>query len=299
MGHLAANDHLAEAWKADIGAGGGYRRMIMAQPVVRTASSSPWIPTPWSQRLRLTARQPALALRHQAEDDATAPMSAAASGVDGSTLYAVNGLSTWSRSMPRPARRTGAQTSPAPARSAPTIADGRVFVTTIDDQLLAFTAADGRPLWTHQAAEPVTSMLGQPAPAYCRGLVVAGFGSGELACLRADSGSVVWTDSLGASAGTASIADLSVDPRRCRSSATVGSTRSAWAGCCVVHRPALRPPAVGARGRRRGQAYLAGDWLFVISAEQQIAAVNADDGRVAWVTQLPRWENPDKQQGHA
>ena len=34
MGHLEANDHLAEAWKADIGDGGGYRKIIMAQPVV-------------------------------------------------------------------------------------------------------------------------------------------------------------------------------------------------------------------------------------------------------------------------
>ena len=33
------------------------------------------------------------------------------------------------------------------------IADGRVFVTTIDDRLFAFTANDGRQLWTHQAAD--------------------------------------------------------------------------------------------------------------------------------------------------
>ena len=34
MGHLAAGQRLGEAWSADIGAGGGYRRKIMAQPVV-------------------------------------------------------------------------------------------------------------------------------------------------------------------------------------------------------------------------------------------------------------------------
>src|SRR6516225_814940 len=33
MGHLAAGERLAEAWSANIGAGGGYRRKIMAQPV--------------------------------------------------------------------------------------------------------------------------------------------------------------------------------------------------------------------------------------------------------------------------
>ena len=34
MGHLAAGERLVEAWTARIGAGGGYRRKILAQPVV-------------------------------------------------------------------------------------------------------------------------------------------------------------------------------------------------------------------------------------------------------------------------
>ena len=33
MGHLAASERLSRAWSAGIGAGGGYRRKIMAQPV--------------------------------------------------------------------------------------------------------------------------------------------------------------------------------------------------------------------------------------------------------------------------
>ena len=41
--------------------------------------------------------------------------------------------------------------------------------------------------------------------------------------------------------------------------------------------------------------WAAGSWLFVVSLEQKIAAVSRDDGRIAWVTQLPQWENPDKQ----
>ena len=40
--------------------------------------------------------------------------------------------------------------------------------------------------------------------------------------------------------------------------------------------------------------YVAGDWMFVISVEQQLAAVHIADGRVAWITDLPRWENAEK-----
>src|ERR1700760_5007289 len=34
MGHVAAGDDLKEAWHANIGVGGGYRAILMAQPVV-------------------------------------------------------------------------------------------------------------------------------------------------------------------------------------------------------------------------------------------------------------------------
>ena len=40
--------------------------------------------------------------------------------------------------------------------------------------------------------------------------------------------------------------------------------------------------------------YVAGDWMFVISVEQQLAAVHVADGRVAWITDLPRWEDAEK-----
>ena len=41
--------------------------------------------------------------------------------------------------------------------------------------------------------------------------------------------------------------------------------------------------------------WAAGSWLFIVSLEQKIAALNRDDGRVAWVTDLPRWEDTEKQ----
>jgi outer membrane protein assembly factor BamB len=43
--------------------------------------------------------------------------------------------------------------------------------------------------------------------------------------------------------------------------------------------------------------WAAGDWLFLVSLDQRLAAVNREDGRVSWLTDLPRWENPEKQSG--
>ena len=141
----------------------------------------------------------------------------------------------------------------------------------------------------------VTAVLGQPAPAYADGLVVAGFGSGELVCLRAESGNVVWSDNLGAAGGrAASVADFSsirglpvISNGRVFATGTGGLTLS------------LDLPT-GRRLWEREVAsvaspWVAGDWVFLVSLEQQIAALNANDGRVAWITDLPRWEDPEKQ----
>jgi outer membrane protein assembly factor BamB len=293
MGHLQANDQLAEVWTAGIGDGGGYRQIIMAQPVVLNGSvfamDSDAMVSAFSladgKRLWRTDTKP------KDTDDSTNV--GGGLGADGTTLYADNGLSALVALDAATGKEKWRADMGVPARSAPLIADGRVFVTTIDNRLFAFTAADGRQLWTHQAAEPVTSMLGQPAASYYRGLVVAGFGSGELACLRADSGSIVWTDGLGASQGRASAADfLSI---RGLPVVVNGLVYAISMGGLLV----CNDVPTGRRVWERQIAgedtpYIAGDWMFVISAEQQIAAVNINDGRISWITQLPRWEDPDK-----
>ena len=34
--------------------------------------------------------------------------------------------------------------------------------------------------------------------------------------------------------------------------------------------------------------------MFLITTDEDVGAINADDARIAWVAQLPRWENPEK-----
>jgi outer membrane protein assembly factor BamB len=213
--------------------------------------------------------------------------------VDQGTLYAVNGLGELvaldaSKGTLRWRSKFG-----APTRSAPTVVEGRLFVTTIEDKLLALAADDGRQLWAHQAANATTSVLGRPAPAYAGGLVIAGFGSGELATVRAESGGVVWTDTLATSLRSGSLADFAA----IHGLPVVGDGKVyaiSMGGLAV----AVDLPS-GRRLWEREAAgedsiWAAGPWLFIVSLDQKMAAVNRDDGRVAWVTDLPQWENPEK-----
>jgi outer membrane protein assembly factor BamB len=72
--------------------------------------------------------------------------------------------------------------------SAPTMADGRVFVSLVDEHYVAALNADnGRKVWEFAAGARVDS-----PPTYYRGTVLFGSNDGWVYCLRAADGALVW-----------------------------------------------------------------------------------------------------------
>ena len=112
--------------------------------------------------------------------------------------------------------------------------------------------------------------------------------------MRADSGSVAWADTLAAAATGGGLVDFSAI--RGLPVVADGRVYAMGVGGLTV---AIDLPS-GRRLWEREAAgedspWAAGSWLFVISLDQRMAAINREDGRIAWVTELPRWENPEKQ----
>ena len=292
MGHLAANTQLAEAWRSDIGEGGGYRRKLLAQPVVAGGRvftmDSDGVVTAFA-----LGNGGRIWRADTKTDDDDSTNIGGGLAEDNGTLYAVNGLGEIVAFDTAKGAVRWRNTFGAPARSAPTVVEGRIFVTTIEDRLLALAAADGRHLWDHQATNPVTEVLGEPAPAYANGLVVAGFGSGELACLRADSGSVVWTDTLNGGLNMATAADFG--SVRGRPVISNGRVYAIGMGGLAL---GLDLPTGRRLWERRvageDSPWVAGSWMFIVTTGQEMAAISTDDGRVAWIAPLPRWEDPEK-----
>ena len=93
MGHLEANDHLVEAWKADIGDGGGYRKIIMAQPVVLNGTVFTMDSDAVVSAFSLAAGKRLWRVDTKPKDLDSTNVGGGL-GVDGSTLYADNGLSS-------------------------------------------------------------------------------------------------------------------------------------------------------------------------------------------------------------
>jgi outer membrane protein assembly factor BamB len=292
MGHLQAGDPLAPAWRAGIGEGGGFRSKITAQPVVAGGRVFTMDSDAVVTAYDIANGGRIWRLETQTEDDRSTNVGGGIA-VDGEVLYAGTGRAEVLALEAATGNIRWRKAVSTPVRAAPTIAEGRIFVLTMDNQLQALAVDDGRRLWGHQATAPETSVLGLPAPAYADGLVVAGFGSGDLVALRAASGSVAWSDSLGATRGRNSLADLSA----VRGLPVVADGR-VYAGSLGGLTVAL-DLRTGRRLWEREIAtgdtpWVAGDWLFMLATEGRAAAVSRADGRVAWVTQLPQFEDEEK-----
>ena len=183
-----------------------------------------------------------------------------------------------------------------PGRSAPTVVSGRMFFGTIDERLFALEIGSGRQLWTYQASASETIVFGQPAPAVVGGTVLAGFGSGDIAALRAETGELLWSDTLGSTGGRNSILDFS----------SVHGLPVISEGTAYAISVGQVLTAVDLRsGRRLWERTVAGkdalvvvgEWLFLLSLDQQLACLDKSNGHVRWVTVLPRFRRPKPQKG--
>ncbi len=199
-------------------------------------------------------------------------------------LDASNGTIRW---------RTGVGT---PGRSAPTVVDGRMFFGTIDEKLFALDAATGKQVWMYQASASETIVFGQPAPAVVGGTVLAGFGSGDIAAIRAQTGELLWSDTLGTTGGRNSILDFS----------SVHGLPVISDGTAYVISVGQVLTAIDLRsGRRLWERTVAGkdglvvvgEWLFLLSQDQQLACLDKTNGHVRWVTTLPRFRRPKPGKG--
>ena len=180
-----------------------------------------------------------------------------------------------------------------PFHGAPTVADGRIFVTSDDNELLAIEAETGNVMWTYQGIVESARLLTAPSPAVLGDLVVAPFASGELIALRVQNGNPIWSDSLTGASGLTALSDIN---DVAGSPVIMDNTVYAMSHSGLLAAISLRTgerlwtqPAGGAHA-----PWVAGDYLFITTREAEIVCLNRHDGRVLWITQLDLFENPNK-----
>lgn len=291
-GHIAGNTELAYAWRADIGAGAGYRQRLLGGPVV--AGGRIFVADSEARVVALDLATGSRAWRSDTrpEDDGYAYQGAGVAVAEDRVLVG-NGLGQAVALNAATGEEIWRKDLPGPARGAPAVDQGRMFIPLLDNQLVALSVADGNTLWTYRGISGGTGVLGAAAPAVDSGIVVAGFPSGELVGIRAESGRVIWTDALGGARGRESLSDLTA----IRGAPAIAGGRIFAAGLGGL------VAALELRGGRRiwerevGGAEMpwpAGDWVFLVSTDQVVAAVSRENGAVRWTRELPAFGNPER-----
>src|SRR5215469_1294021 len=181
----------------------------------------------------------------------------------------------------------------SPVRSAPTVSDGRVFAVTIENELVVLAADDGRRLWVHNAIPETASLLGGASPAVEGEVVVAAYSSGEIYALTVETGRPLWSDNLAAARSVdavSALADIRGWPviDRGRVYATSHSGRMV----AIDLRTGDRVWEQELGGTH--SLWVAGDYVYVLSTNNELICLTRNDGKVRWVRMLPSYEDEKK-----
>lgn len=295
MHHLAASGPLARQWSASIGEGSNDEAQLLAQPVISGGRIYGIdIEAAVSARDEKSGRT--IWTIELSKDDDNEGILGGGVAVDGDRVYATTGFADVVALDARSGKEIWRKKLSGPIRAAPTVWAGRVFAVTVSNELYALSAADGRELWTHSGLREVAGLVGASAPAVDGGVVVVPYSSGEIVALRVENGRQVWTESLTAirrSDAVTAIAHIRGQPVIDRGIVyIVGHSNRTVAVDLRTGTRLWEVPIGGTHG-----AWVAGDFLYVVTRDGEVVCLTRRGGRVRWVAQLPRFEDEEDQEG--
>jgi outer membrane protein assembly factor BamB len=292
MHHIRVGENLSRAWTSNAGKGKTDYQRIPAPPIVAdgrvyamdsNSRVSAFDAKTGSQVWRVD-------LTDKGEDEGHVPGGLAfAQG----RVYATTGFAQVVALDATTGKEAWRQTVPGPMRAPPTVRAGTVYAVTVDNHVFALDADNGNQLWSHAGITENAAILGGAAPAVDGGVVVVPFSSGEVVALRADTGRLLWSDSLATARRTDQVSTLS--HVRGRPVIDRGRVFALSHGGVMV--------SIDLRTGRRvwerqigglETPWIAGDYLYVVTSDSEIACIGRADGRILWVQALPRWGNEAK-----
>jgi outer membrane protein assembly factor BamB len=294
LGHLALGENLKRVWSANAGAGSNKTRRIIAQPVVAdgvvvTLDAEGEVRafdlrngrSRWSRTMKPDADNKGI--------DALGGGLALGEG----RIYVASGF----RRIDALDLQTGAilwsQTLPSQVRAAPAAVSGRLYVLTVQNQLLGLASDTGEIQWASTGIAEDARLLGSGSPAVSGSLVVAAQSSGELVAVRTENGRQVWSDNLSTvrRAGSVwNVSDIRAPPVIDRD--LVFAINLAGRMVAIDQRTGARiwQQELGALD----MPWVAGDSLYLVTTRNELVALARDTGQARWITQLAEWENPER-----
>lgn len=317
--HTGASGPLDIVWKKDVGDGSNRKGFIAAPPVIANgviyvmdadntvrAFNEQTGARLWQYKIEVTSGETTRTKGLSVVDRVRDPVSffdgsgrdkdgvGGGLAVDNGVLYATSGLGALVALDAQSGNVVWRRSTRVPMHSAPTVANGRIYAISDDNEIIAFDARnEGEVLWTYQGIIETARMLTVPAPAVVNDVVVAPFSSGEIIALRSQNGGVLWQDSLSSTARLtplASLNDISFGP--VVADGYVIATAQSGVMTAFDFRTGQRIWSKPAGSI--GMPWVVGDFIFVATTDSKVAALSKIDGSVIWVTQLAAFNKPEK-----
>jgi outer membrane protein assembly factor BamB len=219
--------------------------------------------------------------------------------IDNGRLYAASGFGTVVALDPATGKKLWEKNIGVPVRASPTAINDKVFVVTSEGHVFALAGLDGGELWTYRGVPEKTSIISSPSPAVDSGIVVIPYTSGELVALRADDGSLVWSESLARTRTVSSLASLSDAARPAIDGGVVYAVGHAGRLIATQVKTGERLWSINIPGTQ--PPVIAGENLFVVDTSGQLHAITRRDGKLVWTAKLPgsnTWSGPTLAGGH-
>ncbi len=295
LGNLALAPVLTQAWRSSIGDGSSSGVKLLVQPIV-VQNTVFALDTSATVSARSTVDGDRIWRVTISPEDAREETLGGGLGYGDGRLYATAGYPEVLALNPGTGEVIWRYQTTAPTRGAPTYSNGRLFVLTIDNQLIALDAATGKEKWTNSGVQEAEAYLSDAGSAADNTIVVAPYSSGEVLALRTETGKAAWEDNLSAVRRASALWSL-----------------TDFNGLPIIDNGKVYAVSVSGRivaidertGTRLWQQeigssatpWVAGDYLYMVSADDQLIAMNtARNGGIRWVTQLDRYETPDKRE---
>ena len=289
MFHLELADDPELDWSVDVGEASGDRQQIMSQPVV--AQGRVYAMDAAATVSAYNVDNGRRVWRRELIEDTDGVFGGGSAFADG-RLFVSTGAGRLFALDAESGETLWTYDASAPMRAGPTVRDGRVYAVSIVNETVALNADDGSELWTHQGIEEQAGLLGSASPAATAAAVFVAYSSGELFALLPENGRALWSDSLAGIARTDSVANLT----------DVRGKPVAEGNRVYAISNANRMTAIDTRRGARvwdkrlagiEMPWLAGDWLFMVTVQSELLALERGTGRIRWVRELARWEDPE------
>lgn len=286
MHNLALSENIKLRWKTSIGRGSSDELPLTAQPIVAAGkiftldSHSQLSAFNTSSGKKIWSTK----LQKKEEDD---PVISGGIAFAHKRLYVTTGYDEVLSISPENGEILWRKRLPAPARAAPSALNGRVFVSTLDSKLTAFSAKDGKNLWTYSGISESAGLLSAASPAVNNDVVIPAFSSGEITALRVENGSVAWSDNLSSvrrnGSGIESLSDIAAMP--IISNGIIVAISFSGKLAAIDERTGNRIWQREISGVQT--PWISGETLFVLSSNKQIIAMNLKTGAIFWIEELP------------